>query len=135
MFWFTDVEVRLNGSSSSYQGRVEVRYAGIWGTIDDNGWDILDATVVCRQLGFAGAVSAFTGGRFDRGKGPVWFSNVNCNGDESKISECIDFNNNKSASPTNHNAGVACYSKYTFKSTSVARWYTLVVTTRLKKAT
>lgn len=111
------MEVRLNGSSSSYQGRVEVRYAGIWGTIDDNGWDIFDATVVCRQLGFAGAVSAFTGGRFGRGKGPVWFSNVHCNGDESKISGCIAFNNTKSTSSSNRNAGVACFGKYRYIGT------------------
>ncbi|XP_031553545.1 uncharacterized protein LOC116290605 isoform X2 [Actinia tenebrosa] len=104
-----EIEVRLNGSSSSYEGRVEVKYAGIWGTIDDSGWDIFDATVVCRQLGFAGAVSAFTGGRFGRGKGPVWFSEAHCNGDENKISGCIEFNNTKS-SISNHNAGVACFS-------------------------
>ena len=48
-----DGEVRLmNGSSvSSYEGRVEICFSGVWGTICSDGWDSREATVVCRQLG------------------------------------------------------------------------------------
>ncbi|KAK3734836.1 hypothetical protein QZH41_011753, partial [Actinostola sp. cb2023] len=45
---------RLNGSSHDYEGRAEVQFAGMWGTISDSGWDIFDADVFCRQAGFAG---------------------------------------------------------------------------------
>jgi deleted-in-malignant-brain-tumors protein 1 len=112
----TELQVRLNGTSTNYQGRVEVKYVGIWGTIDDDGWDILDATVVCRQLAFAGAIGAFTGSTFGQGRGPLWFSNVNCHGNETKLSQCIDYNRTISTANLNHktDAGVECFSKCTF---------------------
>ena len=48
--------VRLRGSPSPNMGRVEVYYAGKWGSVYASGWDIRDATVVCRQLGYTTAL-------------------------------------------------------------------------------
>ena len=47
-------QVRLVGGSSSSEGRVEIKVAGVWGTVCDNNWGDNDANVVCRQLGFTG---------------------------------------------------------------------------------
>ena len=47
-------EVRLVGGSSSSEGRVEMCYRGVWGSICTSGWSNNDAFVVCRQLGFQG---------------------------------------------------------------------------------
>ena len=51
-------EVRLQGGSSSFEGRVEVLHDEEWGTICDDGWGLNEATVVCQQLGFALATYA-----------------------------------------------------------------------------
>ena len=37
--------VRLVDGSTPNQGRVEIQYNGVWGTVCNNGWDLNDATV------------------------------------------------------------------------------------------
>ena len=84
--------VRLVGTSDdgdvASKGRVEVFYNGIWGTVCDDYWDINDANVVCRQLGFPGAVTAHTYAAFGEGEGQIWMDDVRCTGDETSLTEC-----------------------------------------------
>ena len=47
--------VRLRGSHSPNTGWIEVHCAGTWGSVHASGWDIKDATVACRQLGYHSA--------------------------------------------------------------------------------
>lgn len=48
-----DGEVRLQGGRNSNAGRVEVCSLERWQTVCNMGWDNVDASVVCRQLGFS----------------------------------------------------------------------------------
>ena len=84
-----ETAVRLvNSFNHSSSGRVEIRYSGTWGTICDHSWDIQDAEVVCRQLGFDGALSAPRDASFGQGNGPIWLDDINCVGMEISISDC-----------------------------------------------
>ena len=62
------------GGASDSEGRVEILYNGTWGTVCDNAWDINDAGVVCRHLGFTGALDAPRGASFGSADDmtPIW---------------------------------------------------------------
>ena len=44
--------VRLVGGPSSQEGRLELNYNGVWGTVCNHEFTDTEATVVCRSLGF-----------------------------------------------------------------------------------
>ena len=83
-FW----SVRLVGGSNLGEGRVEVNINNEWGTICDDSWDINDAEVVCRQLGFGSPFSAPGSARFGQGAGRILLENIFCSGNESSLASC-----------------------------------------------
>ncbi|XP_070837962.1 galectin-3-binding protein B [Chaetodon trifascialis] len=85
-------DVRLFGAQSFSEGRVEVYHEGKWGTVCDDGWDMAEAQVVCRQLHFPGAKSVVFGKDYGEASGPVWLDDMSCKGTENQLSAC-DFKN------------------------------------------
>ena len=103
----------MNGHTL-YEGRIEVFYNGEWGTVCDDLWDIADAEVVCKEMGFSGAVEAQGRAYFGQGKGDIWLDDVECRGNETHLVSC----NSKGWGPHpgcshGEDAGVVCKGIYT----------------------
>jgi len=76
--------VRLVNGSTKNEGRVEVFYQGSWGTVCDDDWDLQDANVVCKMLGYLHATEALPFSAFGNGTGKIVLDNVNCSAEEAK---------------------------------------------------
>ena len=61
---------------------------GKWGTVCDDDFDISEAHVVCRMLGFPGAKSAQCCAKYGQGAGQIWLDNLRCRGSEFSILQC-----------------------------------------------
>ena len=106
----TDIRL-VSPSNSPSSGRVEVLHMGTWGTICDHSWDLPDANVVCRQLGYDGALSAPRYAAFGRGTGQIWLDDVQCVGDEIAISDCYHRGWNVHNCGHHSDVGVVCRPK------------------------
>ena len=100
-------KLRLVDGPTSSEGRVEICINGVWGTVCDDEWSTYDANVVCNQLGYypsgrpnssiytllllkcnvIGATTRY-GAFYGSGSGPIFLSNLWCNGNEKSILQC-----------------------------------------------
>ncbi|XP_019633514.1 PREDICTED: soluble scavenger receptor cysteine-rich domain-containing protein SSC5D-like [Branchiostoma belcheri] len=89
-FFGTNCEdgLQLVGGSSPNEGRVEVFHEGTWESVCQAGWDLEDADVVCRQLGYGRAADISQSETFGQVSGDFGLGDVACTGSEATISDC-----------------------------------------------
>lgn len=101
------LQLELVGTANAHgERRLRVQYNGVWGRVCASQWDIRDARVVCKQLGFSGAKSLAI---FSDGEGPVWMDHLHCLGNENVLWDC-SFSGWGHNSSQCEDAGVLCES-------------------------
>ena len=101
--------VRLVGGSHQGEGRVGVYFNSTWGAVCPTGWDIKDAHVICKMLGYMFAVNTeFIYGESSSNQ-VHWLSDVQCNGREIDITECLRNGLFNHSCQTNLDVGVKCF--------------------------
>lgn len=103
--------IRLVDGLSNSSGRVEVFIDGRWGTVSDNHWDLADAKVACRQLGFKTAIFATKRAFFGEGSDLIWMDHLQCTGKETSLLECRQLPLGRHFSRHSKDAGVVCGGK------------------------
>ena len=98
----------MAGSENTNEGRVEVLSNGTWGTVCNDGFDITDATVVCRQLGFVGAAGIAVDLEFGAGTGDILMDEVQCSGTEERLQDCHVADTSDINCVHSEDAGVIC---------------------------
>ena len=107
-------DIRLVNGTVEGEGRLEVCASGVWGTVcasrygyyyTNNKFKQSSAIVACKQLGYTNTAGIFisyyssiiiyyvgaiidTSDKFGVGNGPIVYSNVDCVGNEKRLSHC-----------------------------------------------
>ena len=120
-------DVRLVNGTTQYEGRVEVCINGIWGTVCDDSWSSTDATVVCKQLGYAytgskncifhniiiifsvlDGAKSYSNAYFGSGSGQIWLDDVACSSSLTKLLQCSSSPIGSYSCTHSEDAGVGC---------------------------
>ncbi|VDI10691.1 deleted in malignant brain tumors 1 protein [Mytilus galloprovincialis] len=99
--------LRITAGYAVNAGRLDFFYNGEWGTVCDNHFDNIDATVACRQLGYCSGI-IYPADRIRDGHGAIWLNDVNCTGSESKLLHCA-YNADSTRCRHYDDVGIHCF--------------------------
>ncbi|XP_032869704.1 deleted in malignant brain tumors 1 protein-like, partial [Amblyraja radiata] len=82
-------EMRLVNGGRRCEGRVEVWYNGIWGTVCSVKLYRVEAEVICKQLE-CGPLEyiEYDARKYGQGSGPIWIDEMKCSSHESALWQC-----------------------------------------------
>ncbi|XP_056636755.1 lysyl oxidase homolog 3-like [Diorhabda sublineata] len=104
-----DGAIKLVGGAGEFEGNVEILHDGTWGAICDDEWDVTEAKIICKQLGYSGENAVPTANSyFGPAKRKFWMDNVYCDNTDTEITNCrFDGWGQHDCTPTEA-AGVIC---------------------------
>ncbi|XP_076046099.1 lysyl oxidase-like 2 isoform X1 [Oratosquilla oratoria] len=109
------LKIRLQGGRTKDEGRIEIKIPGSeeWNLICGDGWGMLEAMVICRQLGLGYAMTATTADFFGGNVSAMALSGVKCNGNEPRLDKCLHdaIGDVFCPGPDRNIAGVSCIKK------------------------
>ena len=92
-----------NAAGAGYFSSISVYRYGTWGQVCFEFWDDEDATVACRELGYAGGKASI----FNRDQNvPILIGDIQCQGTETSLEDCVE---SEAICYQDQVAGVFCY--------------------------
>ena len=84
-------------------------YDGSWGTVCDHEWDLRDARVVCKMLGFDGALAAPGSATFGQGSGDILLDDISCESTHDNLADCYHRGIGVSDCEHEEDSGAICF--------------------------
>uniref|UniRef100_A0A3B3IHW6 SRCR domain-containing protein n=1 Tax=Oryzias latipes TaxID=8090 RepID=A0A3B3IHW6_ORYLA len=97
----------LENGSSRCSGRLEVKSNNSWSSVCEDDFDLLDAEVVCRELG-CGAPSVLQGALYGEAEASILSREFLCEGHESVLLDCGSSWRKTKACPPDKAVGLTC---------------------------
>ena len=80
-------DIRLNGSTNDYVGRIEIYFDDKWLPVCDNTWNSDEGTVVCRQIGYPFLLNIYPSSMSSPNIDQA-LQGIDCIGSENNIDAC-----------------------------------------------
>lgn len=98
----------MKDGHASYQGRLEIKYDGEWGTVCNESFNQNALKVACKQLGLPSFQKISSSFPIGPAGGRIWLENVQCNGNEDSIFDCSHSGWGNTSCTHDYDIGIIC---------------------------